>query len=68
MVNAKASIAGVCEQLANYHVYFKDTDLINTEIDRYMKVTKEDIQRVAKQYFTKDNRVCLYYMPKNKKQ
>lgn len=67
MVNAKANIAGVCEQLANYHVYFKDTNLINTEIERYMKVTKEDIQRVAKQYFTKENRVCLYYMPKNAK-
>lgn len=67
MVNAKANVAGVCEQLANYHVYFKDTNLINTEIERYMKVTKEDIQRVAKQYFTKENRVCLYYMPKNAK-
>jgi predicted Zn-dependent peptidase len=29
-----------------------------------MKVTKEDILRVAKQYFSKDNRVVLYYLPK----
>jgi predicted Zn-dependent peptidase len=29
-----------------------------------MKVTKEDIQRVAKEYFRKENRVVLYYLPK----
>jgi predicted Zn-dependent peptidase len=40
---------------------------MNTEIDRYMAVTKEDIQRVAKQYFNKDNRVSLFYLPKSAK-
>ncbi|MBI1224076.1 MAG: insulinase family protein [Bacteroidetes bacterium] len=63
-VTTNETVQGIAESLANYHTYFGDANLINTEIDRYMKVTREDIQRVAKKYFTKDNRVVLYYLPK----
>jgi predicted Zn-dependent peptidase len=58
------SMIGIAENLANYEMYFGDANLINTELDRYMKVTREDIQRVAKKYFNTDNRVVLYYLPK----
>lgn len=63
-VNNFASQVGIAENLANYKMYFGDANLINTELERYMKVTKEDIMRVAKKYFSKDNRVVLYYLPK----
>lgn len=63
-VSGNSTVAGIAESLADYHVYYGDSELINTEIDRYMKVTKEDIRRVAKKYFSKDNRVVLYYLPK----
>lgn len=63
-VSSNSRVAGIAESLANYHMYYGDANLINTEIDRYMAVTREDIQAVAKKYFTKDNRVVLYYMPK----
>lgn len=65
MVNSKASLAYVAEQLANNYVYQKgNTDLINTKFELYKKVTREDIQRVAKQYFDRNNRVNLYVLPK----
>jgi len=63
-ISGNASVRGLAENLANYHVYFGDADLINTEIDRYMKVSREDIQDVAKKYLNKENRVVLYYLPK----
>ena len=66
-VSQNSEVAGIAESLANYLVYFKDANLINTEIERYMKVTKEDIRNVAKKYLVKDNRVILYYLPKSAK-
>ena len=62
-VQANSTVAGVAENLANYHVYFGDAKLINNEINRYLAVTKEDIRRVANTYFTPQNRVVLYYLP-----
>jgi len=64
-VTRYSTVAGIGESLANYSVYFGDTNLINTEIQRFMKVTREDLKRVANKYLTKENRVVLYYLPKS---
>jgi predicted Zn-dependent peptidase len=64
-VLGNSSVVGIAESLADYHVYFGDANLINTEIDNYMKVTREDIMNVAKKYLNKENRVVLYYLPKD---
>jgi predicted Zn-dependent peptidase len=54
-------MAGIAESLANYYTYYGETNLINTEIDRYMKVTKEDMMKAAQKYYTTENRVTLYF-------
>jgi len=46
-VQGNSSMAGIAESLANYHMYFGDADLINTEINKYLAVTKEDIMAAA---------------------
>ena len=63
-ISRNSRVEGIAESLANYKMYFGDANLVNTELDRYLAVTKEDIQRVAKKYFAQSNRVVLYYLPK----
>lgn len=46
-----------------YALFDNDPSLINSEIDRYMAVTREQIQAVAKKYFTADNEAVLYMKP-----
>ena len=66
-VSSNSTMAGIAESLANYQVYFGDADLINTELAKYKKVTRDDLMNVAKKYLNKDNRVVLYYVPKGSK-
>jgi predicted Zn-dependent peptidase len=65
-VSSKGTMAGIAENLANFEVYFGDANLVNTELEKYNKVTREDVLKVAKKYLNKDNRVVLYYVPKSK--
>ncbi len=63
-VSSNSTIAGIAENLADNHVYYGDANRTNTVLDGYMKVTREDIQRVAKKYLTQDKRIILKYLPK----
>jgi zinc protease len=56
---------GVATNLATYYTFQGNANLINTELDRYKKVTKEDIKRVANKYLTKENRLVVDYLPKS---
>ncbi len=62
-INTRGRMAGIAEKLANYHLFFNNANLINTEVERYLAVTKEDIMSAAKKYYNKNNRVTLYYLP-----
>ncbi len=64
LVHANRKLASRAESLATNYTYFKDTEKINTELDNYLAVTREDIMRVAKKYLVANNRVVLYYLPK----
>ena len=44
--------------------FFGSADLINTELEKYKAVTREDIMRVSKTYLVQSNSVTLYYLPK----
>lgn len=64
IVNSNTTIASRAGNLAQNHTFFGDASRINTTLNNYMAVTREDILRAAKTYFREDNRVVLYFMPK----
>ncbi|MBK9176712.1 MAG: insulinase family protein [Flavobacteriales bacterium] len=66
-VQDRARIAGIASDLARCHMLLGDTRLVNTEIDRYLALTPEDLKRAASTYFT-GNRVVLHYLPMSQKQ
>ena len=65
-VNSNSSVEGVANSLARYHVLFGDTNLINTEIDIYRSITREEIRAVAKKYLNPNQRLILEYLPEKK--
>lgn len=62
-VNSNSSISGIASSLATYQMLYGNTNLINEEIDIYRSITREDIQRVAKEYLNPNQRLVLEYLP-----
>lgn len=65
-VNSNSSIEGIANSLARYYMLYRDTELINKEIDIYRSITREEIQAVAKKYLNPNQRVIIDYLPKEK--
>ncbi len=47
--------------LARYHTFYGNANLINTELDRYLAVKREDLQRVATKYLVGQGTFVLRY-------
>lgn len=54
----------VAENLATGYTFYKNINNINVELDKIRKITRQDIQQVAKKYLNRNQRVLLYYLPK----
>ena len=62
-VAQQATVPRVGECLAHYAIYFDDPQLINSELDRFLSVTGEDILRAARQTFRSENRTMISVEP-----
>jgi predicted Zn-dependent peptidase len=69
--NAKRAVVGGLTsslqraiQLAEFAASYNDARLINQRVERLMKVTAADVQRVARTYLTPENRTVVVTVPK----
>jgi len=57
------SNVGLAEQLARYETIYSDYHRLFHEVEEIDAITAEDIQRVAREYFTKRNRTVAIIIP-----
>ena len=62
-VNTNSTIEGIANNLATYYLLYKDVNLINTEIELYHSITREEIRDAAKKYLNPNQRLLLDYIP-----
>lgn len=65
-VNSNSSVSGIANSLARYYMLYDDTNLINTQIDIYRSITREEIRKVARKYLNPNQRLELEYLPEQK--
>lgn len=66
-VNSNASVEGIAGNLATFHMLYGDVNLINTEIEIYRSITREEIRESAKKFLNPNQRLLLDYAPKSDK-
>ena len=66
-VDSNSTIDGIADNLASFYLLYGDVNLINTEIDIYNSITREEIRDVAKKYLNPNQRLVLDYVPSKEK-
>src|SRR5690606_10397620 len=61
-VSANSNIEGIAHSFAEYYLLYGDANIINTEIDIYRSITREESREVAKKYLNQ-NKTKLYEHP-----
>ena len=64
-VSSNSTVAGIGNSLAHNYFFHDSTNHINTELDVYKSITKEEIREVAQKLLGKNQRLELKYLPEN---
>jgi zinc protease len=62
-ISQKETVMGKAEELHHYIRFHKELSEINSDLDNFMAVTPQDIQRVAKTYLPAANRTLVVAAP-----
>ncbi len=62
-VNSNTNVEGIAENLAKYYLLYGDINLINTEVELFHSITREEIRDAAKKYLNPNQRLILDYVP-----
>lgn len=65
-VNNNSTAEKIASSLATYYLLYGDVNLINTELDIYRSITREEIRDVAKKYLRPNQRAVIDYVPASK--
>lgn len=68
MINSLSSVQGKGAMLAEYQTFTGNANYIKKDLERYNKVTKEDVMRVYTKYIKNKYAVVLSIYPKGKKE
>ncbi|MCC7301583.1 MAG: insulinase family protein [Bacteroidia bacterium] len=66
VINSLSSVSGKASQLAAYFTFTGNADFIKVDLQRYQKVTKEDVMRVYNKYIKGKPAVIISVYPKGK--
>ena len=56
-------MAGIANSLARNYMLYENTNLINSNLDIYKSISREEIKEVANKYLNKNSRVLIDYLP-----
>jgi zinc protease len=62
-IEGRQTVMNKAENIHHYIWYHDDLSVLNSDLDRYMAVTAQDIQRVAQKYLRTDNRTMVVAAP-----
>jgi predicted Zn-dependent peptidase len=62
-IEGRQTVLNKAEAIHHYVRFHSDLSDINTDLDRYLAVTADDIQRVASKYLVESNRVAVTALP-----
>ncbi|MFN3426866.1 MAG: M16 family metallopeptidase [Candidatus Thermochlorobacter sp.] len=65
LLKSFSMVRSLADNLAYFHTFFGSAAEINRELERATGITLEDVQRVAKRYFSNVGRVVLHWLPKH---
>ena len=62
-INARQRTFSIAEALQTSNMFLGDPNAVNTDLDRYMKVTVDDVKRVAGTYLRPQNATIIIVTP-----
>ena len=65
-VSSNSSFEGIASSLATYYMLYNDINLINSQLDIYKSISREEIREVAKKYLSPNQRIEIEYLPTEK--
>ena len=63
VIFGKQQALNTAESIQSASMYLGSAGAVNTDLERYLKVTKDDLKRVAQQYLRPDNSVVILIKP-----